>query len=275
MRAIGRSRTCLGLTLIAAALVAYADDDAGKEVHDMVATMQNALLTGNAEAFCALLDPQMPGYKKLKSNVESLVKQALAPSTIAFPSNKGDDHARDLELDWQMQIRSYNGETTVTRKAQVKIHAEKRGDKWLVTSLTPEDFFAPMHLGTVWDMIAESLGALTAISGDPSRAAGNEPTRFLAAFDHKMAGFDELRANVKGLLDEGYVDSTVVMTKNDGDDRQRTVALNWTLSVVRRGTTVAILRREQTVTCKVEQKGGKWRIVSFEPMSFLAPEKGK
>jgi hypothetical protein len=32
------------------------------------------------------------------------------------------------------------------------------------------------------------------------------------------------------------------------------------------------VRREQVVKCKVEKRGGKWRIVELEPMEFFAPE---
>ena len=45
------------------------------------------------------------------------------------------------------------------------------------------------------------------------------------------------------------------------------------LSVAAQNTGIDILRRHERVKCQVELQRGKWRIVAFEPLEFLAPER--
>jgi hypothetical protein len=238
----------------------------------MVEGMHAALMDGKADALRAFFDPAMPGFKRLSSDVGALLKESLAPSTIDFLSDTGDAQARDLELDWRMQIRAYSGQWSVERAARVGLRAVKRDGSWRIVSFAPLDFFAPARGGAVWDLLSESLGSLTEVSGGPAKDRGYVPANFLAAFDPRMPGFDQLRANVTALLQQGDVESSVELAGSQGDDRRRTLELDWILSVEGRDTGIAMFQRHQRVKCQVERQGRKWRIVAFEPLEFLAPE---
>ena len=39
----------------------------------------------------------------------------------------------------------------------------------------------------------------------------------------------------------------------------------------RASSRASFARREQVVKCKVEKRGGKWRIVALDPIEFFAP----
>jgi hypothetical protein len=274
-------RTCLPISalLLAACLpaAAVADDtnSAGVEVHEMIETMKNALFDNQPDTVRAFFDPKMAGFKRLSSDIGLLLKEARVPSSIEFAGNTGDAHARDVAMDWRMQVRAYNGETVVNRRAQVKLRAEKQDGHWRIVSFTPLDCFAPVRNSVVWDLITETLGALTEVSGDPNRHDGRVPARFLAAFDPKMPGFEQLRDNVNALEQQGDLESFVELVNSEGDDQHRSVELDWTLSLVHPRSGIGELRRHDRVTCEVEREHGKWRIVSFTPISFLAPEKPK
>ncbi|HUA58233.1 MAG TPA: hypothetical protein VML19_05730 [Verrucomicrobiae bacterium] len=251
---------------------ARADDQAGLEAHALVQAMYSALWDGNGKAVVALFDPKMPGYKTISNDVMQLTRLSTAFSTIEFPANTGNDQSRDLDLNWRMQIRSYNLQTATERRARVKMHLEKEDGQWRITSFSPLDFFAPVHMGAVWDLISDALTALTEVSGDPSASAARVPSRFLSAFDPKMPGFNQLRTNVMGILGEGTVESSAVMVRNEGDDRTREVELEWDLSVVDRVTKVAIFQRKgDRVTLRMERQHGNWKIVGMDPIGFLAP----
>jgi len=253
------------------ALSLYAADQGGAEAHALIASLNSALLDGNGKVMVALFDPRMPGYKRLSRDILQFTKLSTGRSTIEFLGNTGSDQARDLDLNWHMQIRSYNGQSSTERRARVKIHAEKENGEWRITAFAPLEFFTPAHTGAVWDLISDAVTALTEVSGDPHTASPPVPARFLAAFDPKMASFDQLRANVTGLLAQGNLESSVEMMSNDGDDRRREVELDWSLSLVNRITKIAIFHREEHIKCRLEREHGKWRIVSLDPLSFLAP----
>jgi hypothetical protein len=259
--------------LLAPCLAAAPVDAAGEEVHALIEGMHTALMDGKPDALRAFFDPAMPGFKALSNDIGALLRESLAPSSVEFLSNTGDDHARDLELDWRLQIESDSGQSSVDRRARVKLRAEKRDGRWRIVSFAPLDFFAPAGNGAIWDLISNSLGALSAVSGDPNPDDSRVPARFLSAFDPRMPGYEQLRANVIGLLSQGNVDSSLELVSSQGDDRRRTLELDWTLSLVRPESGIGVLQRHQVVKCQVERQGGKWRIVAFEPLDFLAPEK--
>jgi hypothetical protein len=241
---------------------AGAADDPAVEVHAVIEGMQAALMDGKADALRAFFDPAMPGFQRLSSDAGALLRESLAPSEIDFLSDRGDAQARDLELDWRMQIRAHSGVWSVQRAARVKLRAEKRDGRWRIVSFAPPDFFEPARGGAVWDLLSESVSSL---------AEGNS-ANFLAAFDRRMPGYDQLRANLTGLLGQGSVASSVELAGSQGDDRRRTLELDWILSVAVPETGIGVFRRHQRVKCQVERQGRKWRIVAFEPLEFLAPE---
>jgi hypothetical protein len=244
-------------------LAAGAADDPAVEVHAVIEGMQAALMDGKADALRAAFDPAMPGFRQLSSDVGLLLKESLAPSAIEFLSDSGDAQTRNLELDWRMEIRAYSGAWTVTRAAHVSVRAAKREGRWRIVSFAPLDFFAPARGGAVWDLLSGSLGSL---------GEGNS-ANFLAAFDRAMPGYGQLRDNVAGLLDQGDVGSSVELASSQGDSLRRTLELDWALSVAQRDTGIAMFQRRGRVKCQVELQGGKWRIVAFEPLDFLAPER--
>jgi len=250
-------------TLLGASLCAAAGDSPAEEVHAMIEGMHAALLDGKADALRAFFDPAMPGFKGLSGDIGALLKESLVPSSIDFASDTGDGRTRELSLDWRLEIRAYGGDWSVDRAARVKLRAEKRDGRWCIVSFAPMDFFAPARGGAVWDLISGSLGSLAEASS----------ASFLEAFDRAMPGYDQLRVNVAGLLSQGNVESFVELAGSRGDDRRRTLELDWTLAVARRETGIEIFRRRQRVACQVERQGTRWRIVALDPLEFLAPER--
>jgi hypothetical protein len=252
--------------------------DPAAEVHAMIEGMHDGLMDGKADAVRAYFDPGMAGFKRLSSDIGALLKESLAPSAIDFISDTGDSKGRDLELDWRMRIRAYSGEWMVERPARVKLRAEKRDGRWRVVSFAPMDFFTPARGGAVWDLISELLGSLAegnsavVASGSPRTQGGGNPAAFLAAFDRRMPGYEQLSANVAALLRQGDVNSLVELAGSQGDDHRRTLDLDWVLSMTNQDTGIEIFRRHERVKCEVERQGGKWRIVAFDPLEFLAPE---
>jgi len=107
------------------------------EQMEVFRTVTEALANQDVDAFLDQFDTKMPGYDKLRDEIQDLfgVAQEIG-STIDVITDDGDDQKRTLELDWLLKID--NGEP---RRQIVKCHIEKQGKKWRITALDPVEFF--------------------------------------------------------------------------------------------------------------------------------------
>jgi hypothetical protein len=120
--------------------------------------------------------------------------------------------------------------------------------------------FAADPAEQVWDVLSGMASALS-----ESDAAG-----FLRAFDSAMPGFHDLSAAVTGLLREVSLESTIDPAENSGDDRSRTLEVEWSLRLVDREDLDRVTERNATVRIRFERQHGKWKVVSFVPASLFA-----
>ena len=93
--------------------------------------------------------------------------------------------------------------------------------------------------------------------------SANEPGDFLDHFDRKMPGYAMLRDEVRALLDQSEVGSSIEIVTDEGNDRQRTLQLDWLLQIDRESP------RRQIVKCRIERQGRRWKIVSLDPIEFF------
>jgi hypothetical protein len=142
MRVIVRS----AVLICVAAVFAFAD--AHDDVNEVVTSMAAALTDVNISKFMAAFSKDMPGYATLENNVTALVKQGEVSSSIQTVSEEGDDQARNIDLDWVLEVRSLEQDGPLVRRREV-IHCalRKENKHWKIVSLKPLDFFAAAQLG--------------------------------------------------------------------------------------------------------------------------------
>ncbi|MDQ6665739.1 MAG: hypothetical protein M3Z23_15270 [Acidobacteriota bacterium] len=116
----------------------------------------------------------------------------------------------------------------------------------------------------------EVLDTLTAIAS--ALSAGNA-IAFLKPFDRGMPEFDEFSGNVIALVDQAEIICSIDILTESGDDENRTAKLDWLLQLKPNAPNARLERRRQIVTVQLSKRGGKWKIVAFDPMSILAPMK--
>jgi hypothetical protein len=98
----------------------------------------------------------------------------------------------------------------------------------------------------------------------------DDAASFLDQFDRDMTGYATLQDNVKGLLAAYNVGATIEVITDEGDDRKRTVELDWLLILTQRGTANGPQQtRRQVVKCTVERHGKQWKITALEPTDFF------
>jgi hypothetical protein len=107
----------------------------------------------------------------------------------------------------------------------------------------------------VRDLIRATADALT-----------NKDTRdFLGRFDAKMPGYETLNYYVEALAARDVILSSIEIYTDQGDDRQRTMELDWILNVDSERA------RRAFVKVRIEKQGKKWKFVSLEPVDFFKP----
>jgi hypothetical protein len=113
----------------------------------------------------------------------------------------------------------------------------------------------------VWELFVKMAAAL---------AEDNAPG-FLNAIDPEMAGFEQLKTNVEGMIQQAEIRSIVEKVSDSGDDRAKSVQLDWFLQLKRRGSGERTEERQQIVKCDVALRGKRWRVVRIDPIQFFAP----
>ena len=128
--------------LLAFVCAGAASADSEKDAADVVTALAAALSGDNIAAFMKPIDPAMPGYAKLRSQLETLIGRAEVSSSISILDNMGDDARRTLSLDWYIEIRSREiGDKTEPRRRTVRAVLAKSGKGWRVTELDPAGLF--------------------------------------------------------------------------------------------------------------------------------------
>jgi hypothetical protein len=114
-----------------------------EELTSLFASMASGLSDANPEEFLRAIDPAMPGYGQLAGSIRALATQNAVSCSIEIVSQKGDDYAQEVELQWLLEIKGI-GESgvSVRREAVVKCKLERQKKKWHIVMLDPISFFA-------------------------------------------------------------------------------------------------------------------------------------
>ena len=125
-------------------------------------------------------------------------------------------------------------------------------------------FFSTLVLA---DTAADVLDVFTSAA---EGLINDDPASFLDSFDGNMPGYAALQDNVKGLLAAYNVGATIEVITDEGDDRKRTVELDWLLILSQKGATNSPQQtRRQVVKCTVERRGKRWKITALEPIDLF------
>lgn len=245
---------------------AAAPADSAAVAEDTIGKAAEALRDRKPAALWLLFDRSMPGYARLRQESDALLQAAQVESTVHILKNEGDDRARNLQLDWQMEIvQQEDVPSTTRRQATVKCRLEPRDGAWRIVSFEPAGFFAPTHAAEAWRAVTDAAAALVRRSD----YVPADPTWFLSLFDRKMPGYQEFANGITALLRRGDVNSSIALVSNEGGDQRRTLEVDWELDVVDVGTKTEVIDRRQQVKLQMEWQGKGWRVVAVDPLAFF------
>ena len=119
--------------------------------------------------------------------------------------------------------------------------------------------------------VADTAVDVQNVFASAAEALINDDARlFLDSFDSGMPGYAMLQNYSAGMLAAYNVGATIEVITNEGDDRKRTVELDWLLVLSQKGAINSPpLTRRQIVKCTVERRGKRWKITALEPVDFF------
>ncbi len=130
----------IALSLGLAVLTSLAGAQVTSRFNETIGALASALADNNAPEFLSYFDRKMPGYSRLKTNVEALLNQANVHSGIDQISESGNE----VDVDWAIDLSVIDEpEQTENRRARVHLRFEKIGKSWKVVSIDQLDLFAP------------------------------------------------------------------------------------------------------------------------------------
>ena len=91
-------------------------------------------------------------------------------------------------------------------------------------------------------------------------------TEFLDHFDKSMPGYAEFSAQIEDMVGAGEVSTNIDFINTGGNDRKRTLDLDWVLQCEGQRPKRAVIK------CTIEKRGKKWKITSIAPVDFFKRE---
>jgi hypothetical protein len=94
---------------------------------------------------------------------------------------------------------------------------------------------------------------------------------FLDRVDHSMPDYEKLQRDILALVAQNELVAAIDVLEDEGDDHTRAVQLDWILQIRSREETGALVRRRETVKCRLDRVKKKWKVASLDPISLFAP----
>ncbi len=110
--------------------------------NDTIAAMASALAENDPDSFLQNVDKSMPGYERLKTNVEALTAQADIHSGIDQIVEEGNQ----VTVSWEMRIEPHSDVPNIQYERRIQtLHLKfvQSGKRWKVAALDHVDFFEP------------------------------------------------------------------------------------------------------------------------------------
>ena len=95
--------------------------------------------------------------------------------------------------------------------------------------------------------------------------------QFMTAFSKSLPEYDTLERNVRALVTNADVSSSVVPVTEDAKGDTYAIDLDWLLEVRSLEQDGPIVRRREVIHCQLRKEKKRWKIVALTPLDFFAP----
>jgi hypothetical protein len=98
------------------------------------------------------------------------------------------------------------------------------------------------------------------------RVKPRDAADFLQYFDKSMPGYAEFSGQVEAMVGAGEVSTNIDFINTQGDDRKRTLDLDWLLLCE------GFSPKRAVIKCTIEKRGRKWKVTEISPIDFFKRE---
>jgi hypothetical protein len=122
----------------------------------LIANLASFMSQGDGIGAMESFDRQMKDFEVINRDISALTAQAEVLCSIEIVEDKekndkdGDSETSDihhLDLDWYMQLKSRGDPNMIERRRlRVAVIVQKVRQKWLISSLAPEEILAPIKI---------------------------------------------------------------------------------------------------------------------------------
>ncbi len=127
------------------ALAAVAFAQITSRFNDTISAMASALGENDPDTFMQQVDKNMPGYERLKTNVQALTAQADIHSDIDQIIEEGDE----VTVNWELRIEPHSELPNIQYERRVEtLHLKfvQDGKRWKLNGLDHIEFFEPPRI---------------------------------------------------------------------------------------------------------------------------------
>lgn len=129
-------------------------------------------------------------------------------------------------------------------------------------------FLLSLAAPLVGDARHEILDLFTEMASALSEGNG---LAFLDHIGHSMPDYEKFQQNILALVEQAEVLSAIDLLKEEGDDRTRSVEVDWFLQIRSREQSGPLVRRREIIKCRLARAKKKWKVTSLDPAGFFAP----
>jgi len=122
-----------------------------------------------------------------------------------------------------------------------------------------------------WPLLAAGTSPADFVLGVAQTLSTGDAAAFREAFDPAMPGLNALQRGAGALIAQAQAESRIQVNRISGEAGERLLELDWALDITQRGGIPGLTHRTAKVRCRMVDRGGRWRIASFEPADFFAP----
>ena len=118
----------------------------------------------------------------------------------------------------------------------------------------------PDPAAEAWDVVATMAAALA----EPNDAG------FMKPISKAFEQHDQIARQVRALIETNNVVSSISAVVNEGDDKRRTLEVDWYLEIQPQSAGASLTQRRENVKLTMTRTGRRWMITALAPIAFFA-----
>ncbi len=124
------------------ALIALFFANPQDEIRAILASMATDLSAGNISGFMTAFAKDFPARDELRQQLQGMISSHDINSSVEIQTSSGVEDKQSAKVDWYLALRSRTDNAIALQRREVlSMEFTRRNKRWLITALTPSEFF--------------------------------------------------------------------------------------------------------------------------------------